>query len=91
MAAAVDPVEPKKVLEAAEKEGVPIKAIYTTHHHWDHAGGNEELLKALPAGTPVYGADDRSTFACTLQYAPVWVRLSSLVVLFYASSRQSRG
>jgi hydroxyacylglutathione hydrolase len=60
VAAAVDPVEPKKVLEAAEKEGVPIKAIYTTHHHWDHAGGNEELLKALPAGTPVYGADDRS-------------------------------
>ncbi|ELR14062.1 hydroxyacylglutathione hydrolase [Acanthamoeba castellanii str. Neff] len=59
VAAAVDPVEPKKVLEAAEKEGVPIKAIYTTHHHWDHAGGNEELLKALPAGTPVYGADDR--------------------------------
>jgi hydroxyacylglutathione hydrolase len=59
VAAAVDPVEPKKVLEAAEKEGVPIKAIYTTHHHWDHAGGNEELLKSLPKGTPVYGADDR--------------------------------
>jgi hydroxyacylglutathione hydrolase len=58
IAAAVDPAEPKKVLAAAEKEGVPIKAIYTTHHHWDHAGGNEELLKALP-GTPVYGGDDR--------------------------------
>jgi hydroxyacylglutathione hydrolase len=59
IAAAVDPVEPKKVLEAAEKEGVSIKAIYTTHHHWDHAGGNEELLKSLPPGTPVYGGDDR--------------------------------
>jgi hydroxyacylglutathione hydrolase len=63
VAAAVDPVEPKKVLEAAEKEGVPIKAIYTTHHHWDHAGGNEELLKSLPKGTPVYGADDRSALS----------------------------
>lgn len=33
IAAAVDPAEPQKVLAAAEKEGVPIKAIYTTHHH----------------------------------------------------------
>jgi len=33
VAAAIDPAEPHKVLSAAEREGVSIKAIYTTHHH----------------------------------------------------------
>mmetsp|Transcript_20998 Transcript_20998/g.39402 ORF Transcript_20998/g.39402 Transcript_20998/m.39402 type:complete len:267 (-) Transcript_20998:208-1008(-) len=45
--AAVDPVEPKKVLAAAAKEGLTITHILTTHSHWDHAGGNLELIKAL--------------------------------------------
>ena len=31
--AAVDPVEPSKVLAAAEKEGVEVSTILTTHHH----------------------------------------------------------
>ncbi|CAB3982531.1 hydroxyacylglutathione hydrolase, mitochondrial isoform X1 [Paramuricea clavata] len=57
-AAIVDPVEPKKVLKAVEKEGVELKTALTTHHHWDHAGGNEELAKLVP-GLPVYGGDDR--------------------------------
>jgi len=59
IAAVVDPAEPNKLLATAEHEGVPVRAIYTTHHHWDHAGGNEELLKKLPHGIPVYGGDDR--------------------------------
>ncbi|XP_028406745.1 hydroxyacylglutathione hydrolase, mitochondrial-like [Dendronephthya gigantea] len=57
-AAIVDPVEPKTVLKAVEKEGVSLKSALTTHHHWDHAGGNEELAKLVP-GLPVYGGDDR--------------------------------
>ena len=33
--AAVDPAEPRKVLEAAHAAGVPpISIILTTHHHW---------------------------------------------------------
>ena len=32
--AAVDPVEPVKVISAAEKEGVRISSVLTTHHHW---------------------------------------------------------
>ena len=32
--AAVDPVEPAKVISAAEKEGVKISSVLTTHHHW---------------------------------------------------------
>ncbi|CAB4271112.1 unnamed protein product [Prunus armeniaca] len=33
-AAAVDPVEPEKVLKAAQEHGVDIKLVLTTHHHW---------------------------------------------------------
>ncbi len=32
--AAVDPVEPSKVISAAESEGVKVDCVLTTHHHW---------------------------------------------------------
>eukprot|EP01102_Stenamoeba_stenopodia_P012797 TRINITY_DN4071_c0_g1_i2.p2 TRINITY_DN4071_c0_g1~~TRINITY_DN4071_c0_g1_i2.p2 ORF type:complete len:212 (+),score=43.64 TRINITY_DN4071_c0_g1_i2:359-994(+) len=57
-AIAVDPAQPDKVLAAAEKEGVHIKAVATTHHHWDHAGGNTEMKKLLPQ-VEILGGDDR--------------------------------
>jgi hydroxyacylglutathione hydrolase len=57
-AAIVDPVEPKKVLSAVKEEGVKLTSVLTTHHHWDHAGGNEELVK-LVSGLTVYGGDER--------------------------------
>ena len=40
-AAAVDPYDVPKVKEAAAKEGVEIVAGITTHHHYDHSGGNQ--------------------------------------------------
>jgi len=58
VAAAVDPVEPEKVLAAAKKENVKVEAILTTHHHWDHASGNKKMLELIP-GLPVYGGDER--------------------------------
>ena len=57
-AAIVDPVEPKTVLQAVQEHGVKLTTVLTTHHHWDHAGGNEELVKQHP-GLQVYGGDDR--------------------------------
>ncbi|XP_012587154.1 PREDICTED: hydroxyacylglutathione hydrolase, mitochondrial [Condylura cristata] len=57
-AAVVDPVQPQKVVEAVRKQGVKLTTVLTTHHHWDHAGGNEKLVKLLP-GLKVYGGDDR--------------------------------
>ncbi|XP_012673698.1 hydroxyacylglutathione hydrolase, mitochondrial-like [Clupea harengus] len=57
-AAIVDPVEPVKVVEAVKKHGVKLKTVLTTHHHWDHAGGNEKMVKLVP-GLTVYGGDDR--------------------------------
>lgn len=32
--AAVDPVEPDKVLGVAKENGVELKSVLTTHHHW---------------------------------------------------------
>lgn len=56
--AAVDPVEPKKLLETIEREKLKLTTVLTTHHHWDHAGGNNELVKLVP-GLDVYGGDNR--------------------------------
>lgn len=53
-AAVVDPSEAGPVLDAARREGVRLGAIWCTHHHFDHVGGNEELAEALP-GLRTYG------------------------------------
>lgn len=40
-AAAVDPYDVPKIKAAAEHLGVKIIAGITTHHHFDHSGGNQ--------------------------------------------------
>ncbi len=42
-AAVVDPSEAAPVIEAAEREGAEVTAIWLTHHHFDHIGGIDEL------------------------------------------------
>ena len=46
--AVVDPSESGPVLAALQREGVGLDAIWNTHHHLDHTGGNKELLDAYP-------------------------------------------
>ncbi|XP_030653715.1 hydroxyacylglutathione hydrolase, mitochondrial isoform X4 [Nomascus leucogenys] len=83
-AAIVDPVQPQKVVDAARKHGVKLTTVLTTHHHWDHAGGNEKLVK-LESGLKVYGGDDRIgalthkiTHLSTLQVTPcLWLAAES--------------
>jgi hydroxyacylglutathione hydrolase len=59
-AAVVDPSEAGPVLAAVEREGVTLRAIWNTHHHWDHVGGNRDLLATVP-GLRVFGyGPDRS-------------------------------
>lgn len=55
---AVDPVEPDKILKCAEKEDVQLKAVLTTHHHFDHAGGNA-IISSMIKNIPIFGGDDR--------------------------------
>ena len=40
-AAAIDPYDLSKVKAVADNEGVEIVANLTTHHHYDHSGGNK--------------------------------------------------
>ena len=47
-AAVVDPSEGAPVLEAVRREGVTLRAIWNTHHHHDHVGGNAEVIAAFP-------------------------------------------
>lgn len=47
-----------QLLSAIAEEGVKLSCVLTTHHHWDHAGGNEKLI-AKTGKIPVYGGDNR--------------------------------
>src|SRR5580658_11375795 len=53
-AAIVDPSEAGPVLQALSQRGLRLCAILCTHHHYDHVGGNIELLERF-SGIPVYG------------------------------------
>jgi hydroxyacylglutathione hydrolase len=41
--AIVDPSEPAPVIAVLERENIKPTAIWNTHHHFDHTGGNEAL------------------------------------------------
>ncbi|KAL7731883.1 hypothetical protein ACLKA6_017457 [Drosophila palustris] len=58
-AAVVDPVDPELVIKTVQEESLTLKKVLTTHHHWDHAGGNEKLVKLFTGKLDVYGGDDR--------------------------------
>ncbi|KAL3236989.1 hydroxyacylglutathione hydrolase GLO4 [Nakaseomyces bracarensis] len=49
----IDPAEPEEVWPAlGEEEKSSILAIVNTHHHYDHAGGNTQLLMNLREKVP---------------------------------------
>uniref|UniRef100_A0A8D8KJI1 Hydroxyacylglutathione hydrolase, mitochondrial n=1 Tax=Culex pipiens TaxID=7175 RepID=A0A8D8KJI1_CULPI len=43
------PVGPNHVLQVAKEAGVTLSKVLTTHHQWDHAGGNADLWKCYQA------------------------------------------
>lgn len=47
--AAIDTPDAAKILEESRAIGWDINEIWNTHHHWDHAGGNAEIVKASGA------------------------------------------
>jgi hydroxyacylglutathione hydrolase len=51
----VDCAEADKVLAEVNRRGLQLIAVLPTHWHFDHVGGNEDLVRAIP-GLRVYGA-----------------------------------
>ncbi|KAF8630358.1 hypothetical protein AX15_002925 [Amanita polypyramis BW_CC] len=57
-AAAIDPYDVPKIQAAAAQLDVLIVANITTHHHFDHSGGNKEFALRYPSA-PIYGGSDK--------------------------------
>lgn len=55
----VDPTESAPVLDLLAQKNATLTAIWNTHHHPDHIGGNRELLARFPGLTICGGAIDR--------------------------------
>ncbi|MBD2179159.1 hydroxyacylglutathione hydrolase [Pseudanabaena sp. FACHB-1998] len=55
-AAVVDPAVAEPVLAKLEELGANLVAIFNTHHHGDHVGGNNALIKKFPHAI-VYGGE----------------------------------
>ncbi len=47
-AAVVDCAEATPVLAEVQRRDVRLTTVLATHHHFDHVGGNEDLLRTLP-------------------------------------------
>jgi hydroxyacylglutathione hydrolase len=56
-AAVVDCAEAAPVLAEVARRGVRLVAVLATHHHFDHVGGNRDLLAQLPS-LDIYGSAD---------------------------------
>lgn len=54
-AAIVDCSEAGPVLAEVERRGLKLEAVLSTHHHFDHVGGNAEVAQAVP-GIRVLGS-----------------------------------
>ncbi len=59
IAAVVDPAEARPVLQKLEELGAKLVAIFNTHHHGDHVGGNLELLDRFPNAIVYAGSHDQ--------------------------------
>ena len=58
-AAVVDPATSEPVLQQLRSLGAELTAIFNTHHHSDHVGGNQQLIDRFPQVKVYGGAEDR--------------------------------
>jgi hydroxyacylglutathione hydrolase len=54
-AGVVDCAEAAKVLAAVKRQNVKLTTVLSTHWHYDHVGGNKDLLATIP-NLRIYGA-----------------------------------
>lgn len=58
-AVVVDASEAAPVVQALRERALDLRAVLSTHHHWDHVGGNQELARLFPAIEIVGHVTDR--------------------------------
>jgi hydroxyacylglutathione hydrolase len=58
-AAVVDPAQAEPVLQQLISLGAELTAIFNTHHHSDHVGGNQQLIARFPQIKVYGGAEDQ--------------------------------
>jgi hydroxyacylglutathione hydrolase len=59
IAAVVDPAEAEPVLRQLQQLNAELVAIFNTHHHHDHVGGNQRLMQKFPQLTIYGGVEDK--------------------------------
>ena len=59
VAAVVDPAVAEPVLDYLSKIDAQLTAIFNTHHHFDHVGGNRQLVQHFPDVCVYGGAEDK--------------------------------
>ncbi|KJH71746.1 hydroxyacylglutathione hydrolase [Aliterella atlantica] len=59
IAAVVDPAVAQPVLQKLRSLDARLVAIFNTHHHHDHVGGNQQLLQSFDNVVVYGGAEDR--------------------------------
>lgn len=59
IAAVIDPAEAEPVLRCLQNLEADLVAIFNTHHHGDHVGGNSRLLRTFPEAVVYGGTEDR--------------------------------
>lgn len=64
----IDPTEAAAVIEYLDHNGLSLKYVLNTHHHFDHVGGNHLLKKKT--GACVLGTDSERTPACDRTFVP---------------------
>ena len=59
IAAVVDPAEAEPVLKQLAALNADLVAIFNTHHHSDHVGGNQQLMQRFPQLIIYGGIEDK--------------------------------
>ncbi|AFZ58825.1 hydroxyacylglutathione hydrolase [Anabaena cylindrica FACHB-243] len=59
IAAVVDPADSQLVLQQLAQLKAELVAIFNTHHHHDHVGGNQQLIQQFPQVVVYGGVEDR--------------------------------
>lgn len=64
-AALIDALDIIATHDYGSSKALRLEAILSTHKHWDHSAGNENMLKLVPECTKVYGGKADNVPACT--------------------------